>query len=442
MKWNFLIRTTVFLLIFATLFDKFNTLLIRSSNDMQYHWMTGIYHEEEESLDAVYLGSSNCFAFWNQNLAWEEFGIAVAPYTCSLQPLHVTEYLIKEARKTQPDAVYVVNINTIGEEKITKNVMHLMVDNMPFSKNKIEFIDHLCDLSDMSFEDRLEFYFPIIKFHNNYSKITPELFNTDTREIKGGNTYIWYLDRIKNLLPLIKTSDKTSKISKTAEDGINSLLDYCDKEKLKIVFVSVPRAEESEKAVMQINTVRDMITSRGYTVLDLKDKADELGINFKTDFYNDTHTNIHGSIKFTYYISEYLVKTYGLKNKRNDKAYSSWENSYNKYYEYIKPYVLSIELDSKHRMYDLEKPENLKLEAESDSLKVTWKANEKADGYTVFRRVNTDAWEEITDTTGTSFVDNKINSKNKYTYTVAPFVNKNGEKYYGVFSYKGVSKHE
>lgn len=93
-------------------------------------------------------------------------------------------------------------------------------------------------------------------------------------------------------------------------------------------------------------------------------------------------------------------------------------------------------------MYDLEKPENLKLEAESDSLKVTWKANEKADGYTVFRRVNTDAWEEITDTTNTSFVDNKINSKNKYTYTVAPFVNKKGEKYYGVFSYKGVSKHE
>ena len=441
MKWKNLIKSTIFLIIFAITFSSVSSILTRSYNNVEHHWMTGIYEEPENTLDAVYLGSSNCFAFWNQNIAWEEYGIAVTPYTCSSQPLLAAEYLIKEARKTQPDAVYIVNINTL-DSKVSDAVMHLLLDNMPFSKNKIEMTEYLCDLAELTPTERLEFYFPIIRFHTNWSEIRADTFSNRLREIKGGNNYLWYFERINNISANIKSANGTCELSKTLKNSIESLLDYCENENVKVVFVAVPRAERSKIAVKRINTVSNIISERGFTVLDLREKYNKIGLDFTNDYYNDTHTNIHGSIKFTYYISEYLVKTYGLKNKRNDKAYSSWENSYNKYYEYIKPYVLSIELDSKHRMYDLEKPENLKLEAESDSLKVTWKANEKADGYTVFRRVNTDAWEEITDTTGTSFVDNKINSKNKYTYTVAPFVNKNGEKYYGVFSYKGVSKHE
>ena len=100
--------------------------------------MSGIYEEPENSLDAVYIGSSNCYAFWNPNIAWEEYGIAVYPYCCSTQPLLATEYLIKEARKTQPNAVYIVNINTLGDA-VSDVVIHRLLDFMPLSKNKLEF---------------------------------------------------------------------------------------------------------------------------------------------------------------------------------------------------------------------------------------------------------------------------------------------------------------
>ena len=71
------------------------------------------YDEPADSLQGVYIGTSTCYAFWNALMAWKNHGLTVFPYTCAGMPLYATEYVIREVRKTQPDALFIVNINSV-----------------------------------------------------------------------------------------------------------------------------------------------------------------------------------------------------------------------------------------------------------------------------------------------------------------------------------------
>lgn len=438
MQHSRIIKAVTFIILFTFLFSLLTQILTVSSTDMEYQWMSGIYEEPENSLDAVYLGSSNCYAFWNPNLAWEEYGIAVYPYTCSSQPLIVAEYLIKEARKTQPNAVFVVNINTLGDGKIGNTIMHRLLDFIPLSKNKLDFTDYLCDLADLSFSDRLEYYLPIIKYHEKWDELSAGNFSTEINSLKGGNKSLWYLGDVKDISENYKTSEESHKISEALEQSINSLLDYCDEENLKIVFVTVPRAEDSLETVEKFNTVNKLISDRGYPIIDLMDTPEEANIDLSTDFYNNTHTNIHGAIKFTHYISEYLIENYAFEDKRQNGEYSSWNDSLKKYTDIIAPYVLDIEVDSIHRDFSLEAPENLKATLQQTAVTVSWEPVENADGYLVYRQLGNGKWSVVGDTAETFFDDTDTKEKTAYSYTVVPYQIDNGEKMFGNFLYNGI----
>ena len=99
MKKSYIIKAVLFALIFILLFAYVSKVVTYPSDYRNYQWIGGFYEEEEESLDAVYIGSSNCYAFWNSMTAWEEYGITVYPYSCNAMSFLATEYLIKETKK-------------------------------------------------------------------------------------------------------------------------------------------------------------------------------------------------------------------------------------------------------------------------------------------------------------------------------------------------------
>ena len=62
------IKIIAFILIFVLLLAYFNRVLTYSSYVVESRWMTEIYKEKENSLDAVYIGSSKVYAYWNPTL--------------------------------------------------------------------------------------------------------------------------------------------------------------------------------------------------------------------------------------------------------------------------------------------------------------------------------------------------------------------------------------
>ena len=434
------IKIIAFILIFVLLLAYFNRVLTYSSYVVESRWMTEIYEEKENSLDAVYIGSSKVYAYWNPNVAWNDYGITVYPYNCASQPLMVAEYLVREARKTQPDAVYIINISTLGDGGVKDYVMHRLFDFMPFSIDKLKFMDYCLDMAELGPLERLEYYFPIIRYHTKSTNLKEgNVSPSSLKDVNGANTLGHYFNRTVDLTDEYKITDERVGISKELDQSIDSLLDYCEAENVKVLFTSAPCAENEEMRG-KINTVADKIEARGFDVCNFVKHPEEMNLDLATDYYNSDHTNVHGSIKYTKHLSEYLVDKYHFKNKKNDKDYESWNKGYENYQKYITPYALDIEIDSSYsRDYSLEAPEWFGVSAEEPYNEVYWKKSEEAQGYAIYRKCDNSSWERIADVTDNSYIDKKVEAGHSYTYTVVPYRMSNGVRSYGKFKYNGVT---
>lgn len=436
-KIKIAVKAASFLLILVLLIGSAQKILVkRSTIDKQF--IPPFYEERENSLDAVYIGSSNCYAFWNSSFAWREYGICVYPYSSNGQPFYAAEYLIKEARKTQKDAVYIVNINTVFDDTVPFDHFHNLINVMPDSVNKLQMIDHLCDMGDYSLKERWEFYLPIIRFHSRWSEVSGDDIGGTLSTLKGATTTSLYLDKVEDVSNNFVSSDKEGILPQKVIDSTNSLLDYCDEEKLKVLFVTVPQSVGDKARIERYNALNALIRSRGYETLCLEDKIEEMGINLKVDYYNGEHTNIHGSVKFTHYLSEYLVKNYGFKDKRGNKEYDDWNKAAEEYSEIADSRIFPWELDIAHRDYTLEMPE-ISLIKEKKNINISWERVKGADGYAVWRKHGSNGtWKEIGTTDKLKFSDSKLNMESEYYYyTVVPFRQEEGTRYYGDCYYHG-----
>ncbi len=435
-----LIRAAVFLCIFLVLFYAMARFGSHHPENRVYQSIGGFYREPENTLHGVYIGSSNCYAFWNPLVAWHNYGLAIYPFSCGSLPFCATEYIMRDVRKTQPDAVFVVNVNSVEADDLSGAAIHRTVNYMPDSANKEALINYLSDLKGYSRIRRLEFRFPWVRTREYwFSLLRSGPLKLDG--LKATSKYDRYLNKISDISAKYILTEQRSGVPDALAESTRKLLDYCDAEGIRVLFVSVPRAERNEHALGRINTVCDLIRGRGYEVLYLTDRTGEVGLDLTQDFYNKKHTNIHGSIKVTNFITEHLIERFGLRDRRGDAAYASWDRGWEKYAKKLAPCILDIELDAAGRDASLPVPAGLSAEkaAEGAAVTVCWEASEGAERYAVYRRDGSKgAWRRIAETEGTSWTDETGEPGRRYAYTVVPMRIAGGGARYGNFDYRGV----
>ena len=397
------------------------------------------YDEPAGSLQGVYIGSSNCYAFWNALVAWKNYGLTVFPYSCASMPIYATEYVIREARKTQPDAVYIVNVNSVDYDDLNITHIYHIMSYMPESELKTELRDHLCDLLMLDRSQRLELDFPWIRMRQYWTEYLDEGIIPRVGGLKGASYYENFLSKTFDLTRRYKITEKRAPISDNQRACLEHLIDYCDAEGVRVLFVSVPRGERSAESLGRINTACDLIRERGHEVLYLTDQAGAVHLDLSQDFYEIKHTNIHGSIKFTDYLSEYLVRTYGLEDRRGDPAYASWDAGLARYLKIIAPYVLDFELDVGNRDFALAAPRGVKVTpAGADGAEITWRPVKGAEVYCVYRKAGAKgAWERAAVSEDCAFKDGGLRSGVEYRYTVVPARRSGEGLLYGNFSVFG-----
>lgn len=415
-----------------------------------YQWIHEFYKEPEASLDAVYIGSSAAYSLWVAPLAWENYGIAVWPYTTPGQPLEMAEVLIREARKTQPDALYIVCLNYKESDfENTPVLLHRITDYMPFSINKLSIIDTFAEYGNYDFGQKLEFVFPIMKFHSRWKELVEEDFQYSSNELKGGPVYSSYLKMSVDVASSYRVSNKKTELSEELETRFLSLLEYCKNESVELLFVVSPQMITDDKVLSTINTLKEHAIDYEFPVLDMINLVNEMSLDLSTDYIDTLHTNIHGGIKTTNYLAKYLVENYGFMDKRGKEDYSSWDAAVEKYHEIIGPHVLPEESKVVTRDYTLEAPVLSKTTVLGNIITLSWEGSEGAEGYAVYRKelaVGRDtptAWKEIArvDAETLSYEDTKLTVGTKYTYTVVPLRmdQKEFNRLYGKYNISGIS---
>ena len=136
-------------------------------NDHNTLRMNGFYQEDKGSLDVVLIGASDVYAGYTAAYAYEKYGVTSYPYATQSAPADLVLDQLKEVLKYQDPKMVIIEINAFlyPDSSLDTDVhQRHFVDNIPFDEIKRAYIrDKIPD------DQKLEYYFPLIKFHGSWS---------------------------------------------------------------------------------------------------------------------------------------------------------------------------------------------------------------------------------------------------------------------------------
>lgn len=130
------------------------------------------YAEEKDTVNALMIGSSAIFRYWNPPQAYEEQDFTSAMLASSIQDLNMAPYIMEEAVKSQNVDVFVIEVRTM----IARNTnddhsqeerdywFELLISGMNPSITRLQAIQ---SIHGGSFVKKAEMMFQILKYHNN-----------------------------------------------------------------------------------------------------------------------------------------------------------------------------------------------------------------------------------------------------------------------------------
>lgn len=310
----------------------------------------GFYLEDDNSLDVVFIGSSELYNDFSPSLAYGEYGFT--SYTLGLPQSSAALWKaqLKEVLRHQTPQLIVVEINAalFHDDALLYSdaTLRHFLDNTPFSRNKIEAINSL-PLQDNIFS----YYFPFIKYHGSpdigsswlSAKTELQMEHRGYSLLKGIYTNPKSVDTSQTLFN-VRNDTKTVDLLPESERLLRDFLEYCNEEGIdNIVFTRFPHRISSEEKVERYhrcNRAGEIIQEYGYPFINFDGLNEELGLSVDHDYYDSDHLNIAGQQKFTRFFSEYLITHYNLTGHELTKEQKdSWAASYEYtllFYNYVK----------------------------------------------------------------------------------------------------------
>jgi hypothetical protein len=128
--------------------------------------MDGYYALENNSLDVLFLGSSNAYYGFNPAVVYNETGLNSYVFAGESQSIETTYYFLIEALKTQQPEIVVIDVFGMLpeiDEYNNANVIQRNIENLNFSLNKVNaYIDLI---------DKPLGIFDIFTYHNRLAEL-------------------------------------------------------------------------------------------------------------------------------------------------------------------------------------------------------------------------------------------------------------------------------
>ena len=296
------------------------------------------YAEEPGSLDGIYLGSSAANRYWAPVEAFQQEGICIYNLGTYVQPFVMTEYLIEEALKSQPDMdVVVVEIRNLVRPAgaFDSDDFKRVSDMMPYSSNKSDMIEAYLDYcqeigADID-DSSMDYHVPFVRDKGAWiEEFDPEmlrdLYDDDSIVHDKGFNASYKIVPVKVPPEYIQRDP----LEDEQEQLLRDLLQYCKGIKPEVVFVSAPFSSLSGKEGM-LRTALDICEEEGFDTLDFNCEPlqSQIDMDWSHDFYNYKHTNDYGAKRYTDFVTAYLTEKYDLEDHRQEAGYETWQEGVN-----------------------------------------------------------------------------------------------------------------
>lgn len=318
------IKAAIFIIVFCVLFNLIIKIL----------WMlptpiSEFYKEQKDTIDIMYIGSSNVYMHFNPVLSYNLYGYTTGMLSANTQPLLMTKYMIEETKKTQNPSLYIIDLVKVAYTMDTFGTVHIRnsTDSMKLSKNRTEAInDALSYKKEIGKDEYINYYFSFLFYHNSWKNIRPINITRNTGLYKG---FLIDEDTTKiDPQEEFQWEKGEGQLAHECRYILEDLISYIKSNNLKVLFV-IPIRKYDEEMNKGVNEAIKIIEANNFEVLNFNTIEEfENNIDYSNDFYNYGHLNIYGATKYTLYFSKYLKEHYDLPDHRNDEKYVSWDEEY------------------------------------------------------------------------------------------------------------------
>lgn len=296
-------------------------LLLKSEDGIEQ--MQSLYLQEDQTVDALLLGSSHIYCDVNTGILWDEYGISAFDLGGAEQPYWNNYYFLKEALKTQTPKVIVLDVTIPGIRSVDYQPEVWSVTNlygMNWNRNRIEATRVSVPKSSFN-----RLMVPMNTMHTRYKELTKDDFVDSNRSInyKGFDLR----ERIVAFnRPDMSNVTESVPMKEKEEEYFRKIIALAGENNIPLLLVSVPFPvyEEAQKVY---NYEFEIAEAEQVPYIDFNkgNYYDEIGIDFEKDFADEFHLNVSGNEKFSRYLGEYLAREYNLPDHRGDAKYKSWD---------------------------------------------------------------------------------------------------------------------
>ncbi len=294
----------------------------------------------ENTVDVVFFGNSHLFDGVDPATVWRTSGITSFTHAGPMQNLHVSDYYVREALRTQKPRVVAIEMSSIsyGPDKYNSEFHLINIGYMPWSMNKIE-----AGLLTTPAADRVGVFVDLWTYHSRWRQIRPRDF-----DLAGKNLYTSYL---KGFTPQFTSREVTptpevkSASVLAADDAaiaynmepLRRIAETCDRNDIELLLFLTPTGPPGSYSY-QLQKVASTLQGEFDNVrtLDLSAPGAVTDLSYETDFFDGGHLYLRGAEKASATLAAYLAETYGLTDHRGDPAYSSWDDDAARRDAYIK----------------------------------------------------------------------------------------------------------
>lgn len=290
----------------------------------------GFYAEESNTIDVLYLGSSNSFYDINPLIIYEEQGLTGYVLGSGEQRLFTSFYYLQEALKHQKPKVVVCDALGLfydgpGEEEQSRKAY----DYMKFSHEKIQSLQ----IAAKEEGELLSYAFPFVRYHARWSSLNERDFlyplSYKHYSLKG----YAYSETVAEGLPAFDMEHIMHpgiSIGETNEFYFQKIRKLCEEEGIILLLIKTPNIEwgSLEHALTSELAEKNHIPFYDYNTF-----MHEIGIWEECCFLDGAHLNYIGAEKLSSHLGMVVAEYMPAMPKKAESTERDWEKDLERYKE-------------------------------------------------------------------------------------------------------------
>lgn len=259
-----------------------------------------------DSLDVIFLGSSNIFLDFSPLDLYADFGYKGYDLATPMQTLQQSYFVLKEALESQsPKYVFLDCLSFVGYYDNGEAYTHMVYDTYPLDKFKVEYMEETLPET----YDKRTFKFPFLLYHTRYDELNISDFDLSYYEEK--EDFLGYSPAfsVKAYEEKVIEGDLDNiQIWPKDVESLEKIITLCNENGCKLVLMKTPSniwyKEASEK-------MKEVALKYG---LEFWDFSELDSINKETDYCDGGgHLNDSGVKKLTYEVGKKIQNEFGTE---------------------------------------------------------------------------------------------------------------------------------